>query len=126
MSAAHRRRPASARILDPRPASRAAPRRSAIVRRMPSNRRAAAAAALLALAVFAALATPRAQTGPYDLLIRNGRIVDGTGAPSYRGDLAIRGETIARVAARIDAQAARVIDAEGKVVAPGFIDLHTH
>jgi len=63
---------------------------------------------------------------PFDLVIRNGSIVDGTGSPWYRGDLAVRGDAIARIAPRIDAPAARVIDAIGKVVAPGFIDLHTH
>ena len=78
------------------------------------------------LAVLLSIA-PRAQApAAYDLLIRNGRIVDGTGSPWYRGDLAVRGDTIARIAPRIDAPAARVIDAAGRVVAPGFIDLHTH
>lgn len=67
-----------------------------------------------------------AQSPPYDLLIRNGRIVDGTGAPWYRGDLAVRGDLIARLASRIDAPATRTIDVTGAVVAPGFIDLHTH
>src|SRR5262244_1306406 len=71
--------------------------------------------------------TPRAQApAGFDLVIRNGRIIDGTGSPWYRGDLAVRGDTIARIAPKIDAPAARVIDAAGKVVAPGFIDLHTH
>src|SRR5258705_3337167 len=70
---------------------------------------------------------PRAQApAAYDLLIRNGRIVDGTGSPWYRGDIAVRGDTIARIGRRIDAPAARVIDAAGKTVAPGFIDIHTH
>src|SRR5499427_5088383 len=68
----------------------------------------------------------RAQAPAFDILIRNGRIVDGTGSPWYRGDVAVRGDTIARIAPRIDAPAGRVIDAAGKVVAPGFIDLHTH
>jgi len=73
------------------------------------------------------LVVPRAQApAAFDLLIRNGRIIDGTGSPWYRGDLAIRGDSIARIAPRIDAPATRVIDAAGKVVAPGFIDLHTH
>jgi len=68
----------------------------------------------------------RAQSPAYDVVIRNGRIVDGTGAPWYRGDVAVRGDTIARIAARIDAPATRVIDAGGRAVAPGFIDIHTH
>jgi dihydroorotase/N-acyl-D-amino-acid deacylase len=84
---------------------------------------------LIFFAILAAAVTggvPRAQTPSYDLVIRNGRIVDGTGSPWYRGDLGIRGDTIARIAPRIDAPAARVVDAAGKVVAPGFIDPHTH
>jgi dihydroorotase/N-acyl-D-amino-acid deacylase len=82
-------------------------------------------AVLFAVAIVFIVA-PSAQTPPYDLLIRNGRIVDGTGSPWYRADLAVRGDTIARIAPRIEAPAARVIDAGGQIVAPGFIDLHTH
>jgi N-acyl-D-amino-acid deacylase len=63
---------------------------------------------------------------PYDLLFRNCFIVDGTGNPGYRGDVAVRGDTIVRIAAAIKANAARVIDIEGEVIAPGFIDIHTH
>src|SRR3954471_15144013 len=82
------------------------------------------AAAVLAAAL---VSVPGAQApAGYDVLIRNGRIIDGTGSPWYRGDLAVRGDAIARIAPRIEAPAARVIDATGKVVAPGFIDLHTH
>src|SRR5215510_5003573 len=62
----------------------------------------------------------------YDILIKNARIVDGTGSPWYRGDIAIRADRIVRIAARIDAPARRLIDAGGMIVAPGFIDLHTH
>jgi dihydroorotase/N-acyl-D-amino-acid deacylase len=72
------------------------------------------------------IVAPSAQTPQYDLLIRNGRIVDGTGSPWYRGDVAVRGDTIARIAPRIEAPALRVVDAGGHVVSPGFIDLHTH
>src|SRR5437867_8516791 len=79
---------------------------------------------LVGLALSASL--PRAQTPSYDLVIRHGRIVDGTGSPWYRADLAIRGDTIARIAPIIDGPATRVVDAAGIVVAPGFIDLHTH
>ena len=68
----------------------------------------------------------QAADAPYDLVLRNARIVDGTGSPWYRGDLAIRGDVIARIAPSIDGLAARTIDVGGLVVAPGFIDLHTH
>ncbi len=64
----------------------------------------------------------------YDTLIRNGTVVDGTRAPRFRGDLGIRdGKVVAISRVGLDADdAARVIDAEGLVVAPGFVDLHTH
>ncbi len=61
-----------------------------------------------------------------DLIIRNGRIVDGTGLPAYQGDLGIADGRIVHVGGRIAATAAREIDAAGRVVAPGFIDPHTH
>src|SRR5690349_3265131 len=77
----------------------------------------------VALSVAIALS---AQTTSFDLVIRNARIVDGTGAPWYRGDIAIRGDTIVAVAPAIEPGAARIIDAAGQVVAPGFIDIHTH
>jgi dihydroorotase/N-acyl-D-amino-acid deacylase len=64
--------------------------------------------------------------GGYDLVIRNGRVLDGTGSPWFRADVAIRGDAIARIARRIDEPAARVIDAAGAIVSPGFIDTHTH
>ena len=67
-----------------------------------------------------------AQAPAYDVVIRGGRIVDGTGSPWYLGDVAIQGDTIVRMAPAIEAQATRVIDARGLVVAPGFIDIHTH
>jgi dihydroorotase/N-acyl-D-amino-acid deacylase len=67
-----------------------------------------------------------AQPPAYDLVLKNGRIVDGTGSPWYRADIAITGDTIARIAPAIGEPGARVVDASGLVVAPGFIDLHTH
>lgn len=67
-----------------------------------------------------------AQQPAYDVLIRNGRIVDGTGNPWYTGDLAIKDGKIAAIGRLPNPTATRTIDATGLVVAPGFIDLHTH
>ena len=61
----------------------------------------------------------------YDLLIRNGRIVDGSGMPSYRGDIAIKDGKIKEIG-RLSGSAGRTVDAAGMVVAPGFIDNHCH
>ena len=64
----------------------------------------------------------------WDVLIRNGTVMDGTGQPGFRADVAVRGDRIARVSrgALDPSRAARVIEAEGLVVAPGFVDIHTH
>ena len=61
----------------------------------------------------------------YDLLIKNGLLVDGTGAPARQADVAIAGGTIAEIG-RVTGGATAVIDAADLVVAPGFIDPHTH
>src|SRR5256885_1601421 len=65
---------------------------------------------------------------PYDLIITNARIVDGTGAAAFRGDVAITGRHIVRVSTDPLPRdsALRVIDAKGHVLAPGFIDMHAH
>ncbi len=61
----------------------------------------------------------------YDLLIRGGTLMDGTGAPGYVGDLGIRGGRIAALGA-VSGSAARTVEADGCAVAPGFVDIHTH
>ncbi|NIW24242.1 MAG: amidohydrolase family protein [Gammaproteobacteria bacterium] len=86
-----------------------------------------AAAVLLLLSATSLIA--RAQPGTtaeYDLLVRGGRIVDGTGNPWFIGDIAIVGDRIVRVGTIGEEPARRVVDATGLVVAPGFIDLHGH
>jgi N-acyl-D-amino-acid deacylase len=87
---------------------------------------------LLAATVFAAAsaiairaqvpATPQ----PFDLLIKSGRVFDGTGNPAFPADLAVRGGRIVAVGRLGNATARRVIDATGKFVSPGFIDIHSH
>lgn len=62
----------------------------------------------------------------YDIVFKNGRVVDGTGNPWFRADVAVAEGKIAAVGRHIGDEAERVIDASGLVVAPGFIDLHTH
>jgi N-acyl-D-amino-acid deacylase len=61
-----------------------------------------------------------------DVVIRGGRVVDGSGAPWVRADVGIAGDRIAAIGSLAQAAAARVIDAAGKIVAPGFIDCHSH
>ena len=61
----------------------------------------------------------------YDVLIKNGTIVDGLRMPAYRGDIGIRDGKIAAMG-NVGGDAGRVIDATGLIVAPGFMDIHTH
>ena len=62
----------------------------------------------------------------FDLLIKNGRVVDGSGERSYMADVAVQGGRIVGVGKSNGAVAKRIINAEGRVVAPGFIDHHNH
>ncbi len=62
----------------------------------------------------------------YDLIIRNGSVVDGTGAAPFAADVAVKDGVIAAVGPDLPGSAAREIDAKGKLVTPGFVDIHTH
>lgn len=77
---------------------------------------------LLPLAGFA----QQADSPPFDVLLTNGRVLDGTGNPWFQADVAIKDGHIAAVGDLSDAEAKRHIDIEGKYVAPGFIDIHSH
>jgi N-acyl-D-amino-acid deacylase len=77
-----------------------------------------ALAALLFLPILALSAD-----APFDLVIANGHIIDGTGSPWYSGDIGIRGGRIAAIGSLSAAERKRTVDAKGKVVAPGFIDM---
>ena len=62
----------------------------------------------------------------YDLMIRNGRVVDGTGAPAIDADVAVLDGKIAAVGAKLAGSATKELDAAGMIVTPGFVDVHTH
>ena len=79
--------------------------------------------AVLAVVLLAACATTPKRTNMLDLKITNGRILDGTGAPWFRGDIGVRGDTIVAIGDLSAISAASTIDARQRIVAPGFIDL---
>ena len=81
---------------------------------------------LLISVLAAGAAGLRAQSPTFDVLIRGGQVLDGTGAPAVGADVAIKGDRIAAVGQLGAVTATRVIDASGLVVTPGYIDLHTH
>lgn len=86
--------------------------------------RAVTRTAALALLILLVLLPCFAQTNaPYDVLIRNGHVIDGSGNPWYRADVGIRGEKIVAIGQLGDASAKRTIDATGLVISPGFIDM---
>ena len=64
--------------------------------------------------------------GNFDIVIRNGRIIDGSGSPWFKGDVGIKGERISAIGDLGEFEAEREIDAKGLVVCPGFVDVHTH
>jgi dihydroorotase/N-acyl-D-amino-acid deacylase len=90
-----------------------------------SSRHALVVVSLGAL-LLAAQVRPRSQAPALDLIIRGGRIVDGTGNPWFVADVGIKGDAIVAVSPRLEAGGGRVIDARGLVVSPGFVDVHSH
>ncbi|MFH1574596.1 MAG: amidohydrolase family protein [Acidobacteriota bacterium] len=82
--------------------------------------------ALFAIALSMVGVAGRAQGPEYDLIIRNGRVFDGSLRPAFAADIAIKDGAIVQVGPSIRGSAARTIDARGLHVSPGFIDLHTH
>jgi N-acyl-D-amino-acid deacylase len=81
---------------------------------------------VLVVSFVAIAVVASARQRDYDLVVRNGRLVDGTGSPARRADVAIKDGTIVAVGSLDDARGTKEIDAQGLIVAPGFIDVHTH
>lgn len=70
--------------------------------------------------------THHASTQHFDVLLRHGTVVDGSGQPAYKADVAIEGDRVVQIGDLTDATAARELDVSGLIVAPGFIDVHSH
>ena len=69
----------------------------------------------------------RVEAAPaFDLLLKGGTVLDGTGAPAFVADVAVKGDAIAEVGEVAASQAARVVDVRGLHVCPGFVDMHSH
>ena len=62
----------------------------------------------------------------YDLILRNGKIYDGSGSESFKADIAIKNQKIAKISPNLRGEATREIDASNLVISPGFIDIHAH
>lgn len=81
---------------------------------------------ILLAGIVALLGLAQAQPDAFDVLIRNGRVMDGSGNPWMHADVGIRGGRVAAVGRLTGATARRTIDAADRLVTPGFIDVHTH
>src|SRR6185503_6820074 len=81
---------------------------------------------ILAIALLASLTVAAQAPQQFDILIRNGRVLDGTGNPWYRADIGITGDRIRAMGMLTNATAKTVIDAADRYVTPGFIDVHSH
>ena len=81
------------------------------------------AGALFSISLFTVMIPSQTQSPQFDLLIKNGRIIDGSGRAGYNADIAIKDQRIARIGNLTNATASRTIDASGMVIAPGFIDM---
>src|SRR4249919_3460925 len=85
-----------------------------------------AAASLAVLAAAASLGAARPGPARYDYVIRGGEILDGSGGKPFTGDVAVKGDRIAYVGPHAPGRGAREIDAHGKAIAPGFINMLSH
>lgn len=90
------------------------------------QRRIALSRMVAAVVLAAAALAPTAHAQSFDLLIRGGHVLDGSGNPAVRADVAVNDGRIVAVGDLANATATRIVDADGMVVAPGFIDMHSH
>jgi N-acyl-D-aspartate/D-glutamate deacylase len=81
---------------------------------------------IAAMALLSRTGLPSADGFDYDLLIKNGKVFDGSLKPAFAADVAVKDGIIVKIAKPIAGTAARTIDAKGLIITPGFIDLHTH
>jgi N-acyl-D-aspartate/D-glutamate deacylase len=81
---------------------------------------------VLIVVVFSFAVCSKIDVGKYDILVKNGKIIDGTGNPWFHGDIGIRGDTIVEIGDLSGKTAVKIIDARGMAASPGFIDMHTH